>query len=507
MNQAELDAIRALAKKTVDASKPRAPAPQQATAQAAQGGQTPPAQQGKPFIPYMLGGVAIPRKLETRHNLFVGTTGAGKTRLFIQFLSAVRARNEPAIIPDPGGEMLRRFYRPGVDLIWSPDDSRSTGWTAFNDLHSVLEYKLMAQNFVRPPADGKDGDWFLKAANLVAHTLSALDDMGNTDEEFRTNESLFHALLMAPAHGEKGSLQGLLTDTPSRIYFASGAEKALDSIRGIVGDVMEPLRWVEDGPLSIHDFVRSIDQRGEDEVAPWLFLPYTDASFSTFSNFYTALVSMAIQAGLLLSENGERRWHLVLDEMPALGKIADIDKALTRLRKYGCVVTGGVQSTAQFKKHYGDAGSVELMSCFGNWAMLRVSDPDTAEFLSKFVGQYEYWEASKTKSSSTSVGQDVSTTKSESEALSLKQKPLIMAREFQELPDLAAQVVIGGYQIPDAQGRACRVVRTVVPTDEPIPRDQWNPAFSPVERFKIKRKKAQPKAASFFIDEEPDAAK
>lgn len=103
---------------------------------------------------------------------------------------------------------------------------------------------------------------------------------------------------------------------------------------------------------------------------------------------WTDIVSNAV---LSLPANHDRRIWLVLDELGALGRLNSLEGALTRGRKHGLCVVAGLQSTAQLDRIYGRESAIVLRSCFRNLVVFAVakSDPDTAEMLSRALGERE----------------------------------------------------------------------------------------------------------------------
>jgi Type IV secretion-system coupling protein DNA-binding domain len=57
--------------------------------------------------------VRLPSRSEPKHIQVMGDTGVGKTTLLIQMLSQIEDRGDSAIIYDPAGEFIQRFYREG----------------------------------------------------------------------------------------------------------------------------------------------------------------------------------------------------------------------------------------------------------------------------------------------------------------------------------------------------------------------------------------------------------
>ncbi|OCB03397.1 hypothetical protein BBC27_07990 [Acidithiobacillus ferrivorans] len=85
----------------------------------------------------VIAGVPIPEEVECQHFLLAGAPGTGKSQSIKGLLSTIRARDEKAICFDPVGDMVSTFYRPGIDIILNPLDSRDAGWYPWNDLERL----------------------------------------------------------------------------------------------------------------------------------------------------------------------------------------------------------------------------------------------------------------------------------------------------------------------------------------------------------------------------------
>lgn len=398
--------------------------------------------------PLKLGTVPIPVHLETRHILPVGTTGSGKSQaIYSGILTPIRQRNEPAIIIDHSAEFLQRYYRPDVDLIFNPFDARSVGWTPFNEIRRIYDFDRIARAIV-PDVPGENQDWQVGAQQLLANTMRALWGLGKqkNGKMFRCNEALLWFLTEAPLHGFPAegkfpnTLQSLVHRSTSQRLFEHGNEKQLVITLGILGRHLQPLTYLKDGDFSMTDYVKQFEKEGQ--CKSWLFLSYTDASYSAIAPLFSILVSCGIQSGLELSESRTRRFYYVLDEFSSLEKIDAIADALTKLRKRGGVVVAGIQSTAQLEEKNGEVGAQILLSCFGNVLMLRVADDKTAEKLSAMIGDVEQWETSTNRGQSTNA--DDGLTISEGVSRQKVIKRAVLPSQFMTLPDLQGYVRIAG---------------------------------------------------------------
>ena len=86
-----------------------------------------------------LAGVPVPAQDETKHFKLIGTTGTGKSTAIGEILSRALARGDRAVIADPDGGYLQRFYRPDRgDVVLNPFDQRSVKWDLFAEIKKCL---------------------------------------------------------------------------------------------------------------------------------------------------------------------------------------------------------------------------------------------------------------------------------------------------------------------------------------------------------------------------------
>jgi hypothetical protein len=101
--------------------------------------------------------IRLPLRAQAKHIQVMGDTGVGKTTLLIQMLTQIEDREESAIVYDPAGEYIQRFYREGRnDVILNPLDARSFYWSPSSELRNPAEARTIAASLYQP-ADGKQG--------------------------------------------------------------------------------------------------------------------------------------------------------------------------------------------------------------------------------------------------------------------------------------------------------------------------------------------------------------
>lgn len=376
--------------------------------------------------PVAVSNITIRRDLEPRHILAVGTPGSGKSQAIRAIAWVARRRNNPAIVADLGAELVQYFYRDGVDVILNPLDQRGIGWCPLNECHRLTDFRMVANRLIQET--DQNADWTESTRSFVVDILRAIRKRG---KQFCTNRTLLYFLTKAPFRGEdpdRPSLEWLLRDEPSINYFEkSGDDDALKIIRTIIVRNAEPLSYLKEGDFSIRDYVKNFHTPGLEKR--WLFMSYTDENYEALSPLISMWFEIAIQAGLSLTESDDRRFWFFLDELATLNKMPATKSGLEKLRKRGGVMVAGIQSTGQLQEKYGVHGAQVLFSCFGHILMLRVSDDETAEKLSRIVGD------TIIKVESTSQGSSDSGT-SRSTSISETVRRRVLPVEFTGYPDM-----------------------------------------------------------------------
>lgn len=327
-----------------------------------------------------LGGYPLSRQAETQHILACGSTGTGKTTLMEEAIDTARARGDRLVVCDPSGLFLSRFGRTG-DILMNPFDVRAPGWCVFNELHTDYDADRLARSIV-PDGHGEAAAWNHYARVLFATVLRLLIRRGEA-----TTEALIRVCTATPA----SELRELLAGTPAVALFDQDASRALASTRFILASYLSPHAFVPPGPFSIRRWTR--------EHAGSLFLTWRADMQTSIAPLLASWLGIVANEVLSLTPDRSRRLWLVIDELAALGPIPALIDALTLGRKCGLCVVAGLQSTSQLDHLYGRETAITLRSCFRTLVVLGIarSDPDTAETLSRALGEREVMRAEESR--------------------------------------------------------------------------------------------------------------
>lgn len=367
-----------------------------------------------------LGGVGLPARNETLHTLLAGSTGVGKTTLMDEALEVIVGRGDRAIVVDPGGHHLSLFGSAD-DVVLNPFDTRSPGWTVFNEIRKDFDYFRLAKSLI-PDGHGPDASWHFYAQILAAEGMRVLMRQGEN-----TTIALLERLTIAPAE----ELAKFLAGTPVQGLFDKDAGRALASTRFILTTFLNPHQYLRPGDFSLRDWLASGTGN--------LFITWREDMQAALAPLIACWVDLLCNAVLSLPPARERRLWLLLDELGALGRLNSLEGALTRGRKHGLCVLAGLQSTAQLDRSYGREAAIVIRSCFRNLVVLSLarSDPETAEILSRGLGEREIDRVQRSAQSGTQGISHGANLQRETERLALPS-------ELTQLPDLTAYVALAG---------------------------------------------------------------
>jgi hypothetical protein len=324
-----------------------------------------------------LAGIPIPPLDETKHFKMIGTTGTGKSTAIRELLEGALARGDRAVIADPDGGYLKRFYDPARgDVILNPFDPRAHTWNIYGELTASHDVEQLARSLI-PDQEGSDRSWRGYARTFFTALARQTNEAGVRD----LNE--LYRLITSASTDE---LRILTQGTPAQPFLEGGNERMFGSIRSVTGASLTALDYLatQTGPpIAVRDWVRT--GRGV------LFLPYQADQIAALRSIISAWLRLAIFQTMTGGDGDQRLWFVV-DELDALGPIDGLKDALARLRKFGGRCVLGFQSIAQVSSTYGFGEAQTIVENCSNTLILRCSASEnggTARFASKLIGERE----------------------------------------------------------------------------------------------------------------------
>lgn len=375
-----------------------------------------------------IGRVPVPDSVETTHFLMSGAPGSGKSLAFMQMLDSARAREHRALVADLGGEFVRRYYREGKDLILNPLDKRTQNWSPFAEMRMGIDGARVAGSII-PEGSAGDKEWNGYARAILEATLERLFDSGQA-----TNEALVGLVMGAGAN----EMRQFLAGSPAQSFFSEGNERMLGSIRGILSNFIKPLTYLH--PQAGRDGF-SIRRWIESDGDSWLFITFKKDQLDASSRLIAAQIDSAATAILSMESQLDRRVWFALDEFAQFGEVRQLEALLTQGRKYGVCGILGMQGLSQPSMVYGRERGQAILSGLGSWTVFRQADADSAEYMSKFLGDEEI----RRVTHSISKNKDGS---SESTGEQIVRQRAVMPGELMQLQQRTAIVNIAGPMPP-----------------------------------------------------------
>jgi len=334
-----------------------------------------------------IAGVNIPRSAEPYHFLVVGATGSGKSVAITRLIDHIEERGDIALVVDSGGDFSSRYFRAGRDHILNPFDDRCTPWSPTAEMQGPWDAEALAKSMI-PDGVGDSKEWNGYAQTLVTSVLRRL-----AEEKRLSIKDLLYYVQVASIE----ELTPFLASTAAAAQLSS--ERTFGSIRTIASNYLATYAYLADhpDPFSVAKFIRT-------EKPGFLFLTYRDDQLDSLRNMISCVLDVASRTILSLPENNNRRVWLIIDEFASIGKVQSIEAVATKARKKGGCLLLGLQSVSQLQDRYGEKGAQTILSCLSSWLVLRCSDPETAEYISTYIGDSEISRMTRGESSSESGG-------------------------------------------------------------------------------------------------------
>ncbi len=379
-----------------------------------------------------LAGLPVTAEDEVKHFKLIGATGTGKSTAIHELLGAALGRGDRAVIADPDGGYLRRFYdRERGDVILNPFEPASARWDLFGEISNDYDVEQLARSLI-PDHEGPDRSWRSYARTFFSAVTAQAHAAGTRDVR-----DLYRLLVTAGT----AELKTLVAGTPAQPFLEEHNGRMFDSIRSVTSSAVSALDYISRqrcAPLSVRGWVQgshrpqrasTVDEHGV------LFMPYRAGQIAALRSTISAWMRLAIFEAMNREESGQQRLWFVIDELDALGQIDGLKDALARLRKFGGRCVLGFQSIAQVSSTYGSGEAQTIVENCGNTLILRCSGSEhggTSQFASRLIGEREVMRVTTSRSRRAT---EVLPAITHAEHLSVESA--VMGSEIEQLPDLA----------------------------------------------------------------------
>lgn len=328
-----------------------------------------------------IGSLPLVKGTETQHILITGGTGSGKTNCLHHLLTSIRKQKQRAIIVDTTGILTERYYREGKDIILNPLDPRGAPWYPWIECHDKTSYAAMAESFIPQSLSENDNYWRTSARIVLSSLLEQLENMPNN---FALAEKILRAPLKELCDSVKGTKAASLIDISS--------EKTAASIRSVLSNFLSCFEFLLDtcDPFSIRNWIQQ-----EDSPDEWLFISCKTNQRAALNPLLSCWFSVAIRSLLELNANFDRRIWFIIDELPTLNRLRDLETLLAESRKYGGCAILALQSPAQLDAIYGQASAQTIIGNCATKIVFAEQNPINAARIAEMFGEQEIKEYQK----------------------------------------------------------------------------------------------------------------
>lgn len=345
----------------------------------------------------------ISEEILSRHSMFIGSTGCGKSNAIFQFVEAFKkklGKNDAMIVFDTKGDYLKEFFSQS-DLIIGNSPlyaSISQKWNLLLEITCEKDYRKWSDNDIKLHTDelcrslfeervkNTTNAFFPNAARsiLVGIIVSLLRMIKNNPSQMT---SLFHnnGLKKTLTESNIDDIYSLLEKNHDLHYLLSYIEGNGEQALGVISEMYSVINdlligiFSEKGLFSIRDFVR---QRG----GRTLFIEYDLGIGNTLTPIYRTLIDLAIKE--VLSRNSQKgNLYIICDEFRLLPHLQHIDDAVNFGRSYGIKIIAGLQSIEQMYEVYGSARGKNIIAGFSSVYAFRANDVSTREYYTGMHGQ------------------------------------------------------------------------------------------------------------------------
>ena len=326
------------------------------------------------------GSLRIPYDLETKHVLYMGSVGAGKTASMKHAIQSILNRKDRAIIYDLKGDMTEWLGgMKGVSIL-SITDKRSEPWHISKDISNPIQARELAQTAIH---ETSDPTWSSNARDVLAGCIEYLivskpNAWGFQDvsEMLNGERKNLVSKLKSIKHGSVNTI-----DKPNDDKSASGVFSTLRS--GVwIFDILAKAWGNPSSGFSIKGWLN--DGHSDNRI----MIVRNNPEVSNVSNWVIYLIFNQLFGEVLsLPDSKDRRMWMIIDEWASLPKFpSSLESCLVASRSKGFRFLCGIQNFASMRAKYGADVAQTLYSQFATKIINRINDAETASKLADDLG-------------------------------------------------------------------------------------------------------------------------
>jgi len=338
------------------------------------------------------GSIPLTEEVLTKHILYTGTIGTGKTTAMFQLLRQIVAGmtdDDVMVIFDTKGDFKDEFYREGRDVIISADEKATAYWNIFKEVQingtdDVEENLLEIVNLLfEDKIKRSHAPFFPQAAKdvlfgIMSYLISNLasEDLNNAELYEYLREASINEVVDALM--SKSDLKGIV----DYIYNGGDSSEQTQGVYSELRNVTNELfvgTFRERGDFSVREFIR--EKRGR-----IMFIEYDLGIGNVLTPIYKVLIDLAIKEALSRSKS-EGNVYFVIDEFKLLPNLYHIENGVNFGRSLGAKFIVAMQNIQQIIEAYGAQRAYSILSAFGTSVAFRVTDRATMDFIQNLYGK------------------------------------------------------------------------------------------------------------------------
>ncbi len=339
-------------------------------------------------------GIEIPltESVLTKHILYTGTIGTGKTTAMFQLLDQLinnMTEEDVMVIFDTKGDFREKFFREGKDVVISADDKATAYWNIFKEVlingreHTEENLLEIVNSLFEDKIKRSNAPFFPQAAKDVLFGVMSYIIAVNEDEDLDNGE-LYAYLRDASINEVVDALMGMRDLKGIVDYIYNGGESS-DQTQGVYSELRNVTNELfvgnfrKRGDFSVREFIRQKQGR-------ILFVEYDLGIGKVLTPIYKVLIDLAIKESLSRSKS-EGNVYYIIDEFKLLPNLYHIDNGVNFGRSLGAKFVVAMQNIQQIIEAYGQERAYSILSAFGTSVAFRVTDKATKEFVQNLYGK------------------------------------------------------------------------------------------------------------------------
>ncbi len=334
------------------------------------------------------GKLALPRSLSLMHGLILGGSGTGKSRGFFM-PNCAEVENTSLVVTDPKSELWK--YTSGFHdkaLRYAPTEPEAS--QCFNWIPLCTDARM---------------------AELCARALMTAGSTSTTDQFWIDSETAFLSAIFAHTATTKyptpltayrlftrqkpEELMKQLLHSPSYVAQEQAMifEQTDARIKGaIVPAIASRLQFMRDPNIQLFtssnlEAPKFGQLRRTPTAVYWCLREQDIARLRPLTSLFFTVLLEQIAGEEVPEDETSVPITAMLDEFANIGKIPDFETTISLARGRGVALWLGVQSLSQFKQTYGEHAAQTIMSNCATKVALHGLDYQTAEYVSKMLGE------------------------------------------------------------------------------------------------------------------------